>query len=219
MRLQERKNEVDEVRNKKIPIELLKSIKLHSMNYQEHCYEMAIILDSMKTMFNIRQKEQESLTDYTKRFKTARDLNLLVSQVGGPIVLTRFVNSMPGVNKNISQDYQKSQEIAFEQFMAYTYLENSDQNKYGTLIYNLKQQQSLQNDQYPKTLIDATNVLSNHKFDNVNKKIQDKNKRREESEEVPELSFAQLKGRCYCCGQIGHNSPRCPDKNKPKDEW
>jgi len=121
------------------PIELLKSIKLHSMNYQEHCYEMAIILDSMKTMFNIRQKEQESLTDYTKRFKTARDL--MVSQVGGPIVLTRFVNSMPGVNKNISQDYQKSQGIAFEQFMAYTYLENSDQNKYGTLMNNLKQQQ------------------------------------------------------------------------------
>jgi hypothetical protein len=46
------------------PIDLLKSIKLHLMNYQEHCYEMVIILDLMKTMLNIRQKDQESLTFY-----------------------------------------------------------------------------------------------------------------------------------------------------------
>jgi transposase-like protein len=187
------------------------------MNYQELCYEMTVILDSMKTMLNIRQKDQESLTDYTKRFKTARDL--MVSQNGGPPVLTRFVDSMQGVNKNIQKDYQRFQEIAFEQFMANTYLENSDQNKYGTLMNNLKQQQSLQNDQYPKTLIDATNVLSTHKFDYTNKKHQDKNRRREEYEEVPELSFAQLEGRCYSCGQIGHNLPKCLNMNKPKEEW
>ena len=114
----------------------------------------------------------------------------MVSQVGGPLILTRFVDSMPEVNKNISKDYQRFQEIAFEQFMTYTYLENSDQNKYGTLMNNLKQQHSLQNDQYPKILIHATNILSNHKFDNSNKKNQDKNKRREDNEEVPELSFS-----------------------------
>ena len=163
-RIEARKDFESNIKNN--PIELLKSIKLHSMNYQEHCYEMAVILDSMKNMLNIK-KEQESLVDYTKRFKNARDL--MVSQVGGPLILTRFVVSMPEVNQNISKDYQRFQEIAFEQFMAYTYLENSDQNKYGTLMNNLKQQHSLQNDQYPKTLNHATNILSNHKFDNSNK--------------------------------------------------
>ena len=54
------------------PIEMLKSIKLHSMNYQEHCYEMAVILDSMKNMLNIKQKEQESLVDYQEIQKCQR---------------------------------------------------------------------------------------------------------------------------------------------------
>jgi hypothetical protein len=36
------------------PIELLKEIKLHAMNYQEYQLKMAIILDSMKTMLNLR---------------------------------------------------------------------------------------------------------------------------------------------------------------------
>jgi hypothetical protein len=57
---------------------------------------MAVISDSMKTMLNMRDKDEESLTDSTKRFKTARDL--IVSQVGDPLVLTRFVYYMQGGN-------------------------------------------------------------------------------------------------------------------------
>jgi hypothetical protein len=37
--------------------------------------------------------------------------------------------------------------------------------------------------------------------------------------ETVELSFAQMEGRCYCCGKEGHKSPSCRDKDKPKDEW
>ena len=33
------------------------------------------------------------------------------------------------------------------------------------------------------------------------------------------LSFAQLEGKCYCCGKAGHKSPTCRDKGKPKEEW
>jgi hypothetical protein len=41
------------------PIELLKTIKQHALNYQEHRYEMSIILDALRTMINTRQKENE----------------------------------------------------------------------------------------------------------------------------------------------------------------
>jgi hypothetical protein len=60
-RIEARKDFKSDIKND--PIELLKSIKLHSVNYQEYCFEMAVILDSMKTMLNTRQKDQESLTE------------------------------------------------------------------------------------------------------------------------------------------------------------
>jgi hypothetical protein len=50
------------------PIELLQAIKKHSLNYQEKKYNMSVILDSMKTLLTTRQKEGESLQDFTKRF-------------------------------------------------------------------------------------------------------------------------------------------------------
>jgi hypothetical protein len=75
-----------ENRIKNNPIELLQAIKQHSLNFQEHRYEMSIILDVMKALINLRQRDQESLTDYTRGFKTARDL--LVSQLGGPVILS-----------------------------------------------------------------------------------------------------------------------------------
>jgi hypothetical protein len=50
------------------PIEPPQAIKEHSLNYQEKKYNMSVILDSMKTLLTTRQKEGESLQDYTKRF-------------------------------------------------------------------------------------------------------------------------------------------------------
>ena len=38
-------------------------------------------------------------------------------------------------------------------------------------------------------------------------------------EEDVNLSFAQLEGKCYCCGKAGHKLPSCRDKNKPREEW
>jgi hypothetical protein len=73
---------------------------------------------------------------------------------------------------------------------------------------------------YPKTLTEAINVPSNHRFDNANaraadkgKKEKDENKDKESQEqskeESPELLFAQMEGKCYCCGKGGHMSNNC----------
>jgi hypothetical protein len=48
------------------PIKLLEAIKQHALNYQENRYEMSIILDALTTSLNMRQRENESLHDYTK---------------------------------------------------------------------------------------------------------------------------------------------------------
>ena len=53
---------------KQNPFELMKVIKEHSMNYHENKYNMSVIFDAQTSLFTIKQKEGESLQDYTKRF-------------------------------------------------------------------------------------------------------------------------------------------------------
>eukprot|EP00957_Ditylum_brightwellii_P103965 7921445-Ditylum_brightwellii.AAC.1 len=55
---------------------------------------------------------------------------------------------------------------ASEQLFAYIYLENSDQSKYGMILKGLNKQKSFVNDQYPKTITETNNVLSNHCVNN-----------------------------------------------------
>jgi len=48
---------------KKNPIEPLKAVKQHALNCQECRCEMSIILDSIRSVANLKQKEGESLVD------------------------------------------------------------------------------------------------------------------------------------------------------------
>jgi hypothetical protein len=48
------------------PIELLKAIKEHALNYQEQRYKHMIVLDAMTTLFGKKQQDNESLRDYMK---------------------------------------------------------------------------------------------------------------------------------------------------------
>jgi hypothetical protein len=73
------------------PIELLKAIKEHSQNYQENRYSMCIILDAVMALVLCKQKENESLQDYTKQFRVARDV--FESHLRGPIVLHKIVTA------------------------------------------------------------------------------------------------------------------------------
>ena len=208
------------------PIKLLEQIKIHAMSFQEDRYPMEIIVDSLFSMLHTKQKDKEHLSDYTKRFKVSKDV--MKAHIGGPIILTNYIKTLASYDALAPETAGKE---GFEQLMSYLYLKNSDQAKYGSVLRSLKAQQSLENDQYPKTIAKASHVLSQHRADNAgrnnfNRTNRNNNKEKEKEEEddskpdeVLSLSFAQLEGACYCCGKKGHRSPECRHKDRPKSEW
>ena len=211
------------------PIELLRAIHEHSISYQENQHAMRIILDAMRGLVNIKQYEDESLIDYTARFKSARDV--FKAQIGGTISLTKFMESMDGYNATSVAAVAQCQSKACNKFLAYIYLDNADESKHGSLMSTLATQWSLGTKQCPKDLVEASMVLSDRRFDstyheNKKKRSQQRtsnnnNNNNPADSRVPvhEVTFAQMEGRCYCCGKPGHYSPDCRHKNKPKSEW
>jgi hypothetical protein len=180
-------------------------------------------------MLNLKQSENEGLLDYVKRFKESRDI--MESHVGTDI-LDKFVkNTLEYRDESNTTLKQEMKDGAFNRWMAYLLIRNSDQAKYGSLSNGLVSQFSMQNNQYPKTCTTATDILSNHRFDNRGnstkkkwnnrpKKDKDENSAGKTTNDTNATSFAQggKDKTCYCCGKAGHLSPEYPDKNTIKKE-
>ena len=68
-------------------------------------------------------------------------------------------------NKDPSTFEDKYTKKAASKLYAYIYLENSHKSKHESILKNLNQQKCLGNNQYPKSITEANNILNNHKFD------------------------------------------------------
>jgi hypothetical protein len=123
-------------------------------------------------------------------------------------------------------------EQVYDQFEGIFILDNADKSKFDSILTGLNTQHSLLNDQCPKSITVANNVvLSNERFNTTpkvsgkqgkmqgdNNKIKDQKSEGKEDEGV-NILFAQMEGKCYCCGKGEHKSQSCCDKGKPKEEW
>ena len=203
------------------PIELLKIIKMHSMSYQEHKYDMLIIANALRSFIDCKQQKDESLPTYTRRFRTQRDI--LEAHLGTNIELKKIIDKDQSGN---TTDQKRT--IAFDRLCAFLYMDNASKEKYASLLRALQSQRSLDNDQYPTTITKAQMVLTNHLWDNGGKKPtkkpeEKKNNNSSSSEpDVPiaSLSFAQMSNRCWVCGSDKHLKPDCPKKDTlPRDKW
>jgi len=226
------------------PIALLKAIKEHAMNYQSTQYEMKTIHEAIKSLFNLKQKDDESVVDYYKRFKVQRDVFLSHMGPGFSIPATysgstehaQAVEEAKKKTKPAEYDAVMAKAVKIEQegldkLFAYVFLANSDSTRFGSLLRGLHTQYSLNQKQYPTKLLDAQQVLQDHRWDeayyekqrknksNKNDNEKGKNKNKDRSNEAPSLTLAQVKSKCYCCGG-NHKLPDCSKKDStPKDQW
>jgi hypothetical protein len=105
---------------------------------------------------------------------------------------------------------------------------NSDQGKHGSLMTSLTTQSSMGTNQYPKDVMAAVDILTNHRLDKKEPKNNNQRNRNRNNNDTAltittQSSFNQealKKATCYCCGKKGHYSNKCPEKDKcSKDEW
>ena len=85
----------------------------------------------------------------------------------GTNILNKFVeNTLEYRHATDTTLKQGMKDGAFDRWIAYLLINNSRQAKYGSLSNGLVSQFSMKNNQYPKTCTTATDILSNHRFDN-----------------------------------------------------
>ena len=209
------------------PIATLEAIKTLMHDPVRAQYPLISMSDALARLLNARQLDNESLLDYVKRFKQLHDV--VKNQVGTK-VLDQFVENQEEYRSlSDPKDQEELKKAAFAKWMAYLLIRGSNQAKYGTLLKGFTSQFSLGNDQYPKTIQTATDVLSNHRIDQKyydNKRTQRdraRNDQRENGDGPRATSFAQRpqpERVCYCCGKKGHIAPYCDKKDTiPRAEW
>ena len=128
----------------------------------------------------------------------------------------------------------------YEIFTTYVFLAGSDQDKYGSYMQTRATECAGNNENYPKTLLTAYDILQVHKWDNAGKKKKPNNnndrknnnndKKDENKQETgyildkkTETSMAQKahvkNGECFMCGEV-HTFNQCKKAGKiPRDDW
>jgi len=82
---------------------------------------MATIIDAIRSLVSICQKEGKELSSYETRFRNLRDIT--VAQLGGEIILHKIIGSGVDING-------KAQKEAWEKMMAYLFLERVLKEQY-----------------------------------------------------------------------------------------
>ena len=129
---------------------------------------MSVASGTFRAFFNCAQEESETLSEYTRRFKEAREI--LQSRLGGPILATKAMEGTRPAGVQMERNDEGGMGILLaldqatiidEQLSSHAHLENADQRKFGSVLKGLKSQKSLENDQFPRTTTKAHGVLSN----------------------------------------------------------
>jgi len=219
-----------ETKLKNDPIATLERIKQLMHDPIRARYPFASLTRALEGVINIQMNEGERLTDYTDRFKQARDI--LKSMVGTEL-FDQFIEHTEEYRTESDTDKQKEmKKTAWEKWITYNYVRKTDY-RFKSLIDQWTTNHSLNHTgelAFPKTMERAILVLGEHKWDPkpAKKASNYQNNGNTGNTDTSQAStqgnsFAQRQQKdddfCYCCGAHDHYSTACPHKDKPRNQW
>jgi len=143
------------------PINLLKAIKEITHNYQDNKYPMESMYYCLRTLFVMKQEENEGLNDFTKRFNNAVDI---METTHGPLPMTAYLRTREDYT-NASNQEEKTKVVStqYNRFKAFIYLKALDGKRSSKLVEDLGNQYALGTDQFPTTVTRATEAVVAYK--------------------------------------------------------
>ena len=134
---------------------------MHDTSRTKHKH--ATLMSALRMSLKCYQTDEEDLLACTQRFKQDRDI--LKSAIGDEL-LNKFVTHTKEhkeeTDSNKQDDMKKG---SFKSWKAHLCITQANWNKCGSLLDGFNAHCSLENDQFPKTMTRASDVLSNQKFD------------------------------------------------------
>jgi Reverse transcriptase (RNA-dependent DNA polymerase)/Zinc knuckle len=214
-------------------IELLKIIKGIAFNFQNQKYLPHAVHEAKRRFFMQVQGKHMSAQEYLTQFNNHVDVLKHVGAVIGPD--TSIAQELAGGGtKTVSATHNKE---ATERYLAVAFLLGADRIRYGKLIEDMENSYLQGQNNYPKTINDAYNLLSNWKQDPRNMVrigaggtdgVQFVNNGTENENDGTLLANngTSKKGgksnksevTCFNCGKKGHYADSCPEKGKDEND-
>ena len=172
------------------PFELLKALREVTHRYQDSRYAIGIIATSIRSFFNMKQENGETLVMFAKRFKNAKD-----------IMETRFgkldmTNSLKGTKEfDLADDYEKKRMStkAYNRLVAYEFLMGCSSDKANELKKELQNDHAKGDDKYPVDLKSAVEMITNYRGNNTRyQKKEYDGQRTKDSTQRENVAFAQV---------------------------
>jgi len=149
------------------PIVLLKAIKNCMVESVRAQHPLISMTESLIRLVNIKMCDQESPLEHVKRFKECHAM--VISHLGKDLLdysttqtqAYKDTDAATDTSANKSAAKKKLKVAAWDQWMACLMMKGSDYPRCGSLLRGFGSQFSLGNDQCPKDLITATDIMSN----------------------------------------------------------
>ena len=205
-------------------IALIKAIKASMHETTRAQKPVLSAIQAITKLFNYKQTDGVSLSQYIKGFKEHRDV--LKTQLGDHL-FDFFCEQQSGWDALTEPQQKSEKDNMLDEVLGILFILNSDQRKYGSIKTDLAAAFTRERDEYPSSLTKAIDMLDTHTFDSTfkehRKKAEHKHDKSDKSSRS-EKSFAQKKKDgptvCFCCGSKDHKSPDCKwEKKIPKSEW
>lgn len=222
----ESEDKFEQISNKGNVIALLKMIRSIAFDFESKRYPFLAVYSSMQSFYMFYQKPSMTNDAYLESYQNQWDM---VSHCGGNLMLlsslVEHILKEEGITSPTSDERDAATTKARAAYKAMTFLCGLNKDRYQDLLDDLANSYLAGQDEYPKTLVAAYNLVTNWKSPHKHPKLktndgvafntvkQDMNEKKQASNNGVVRTKAGKIVWCFICGE-NHYKSNCPNADQ-----